>query len=155
MKRRQFIVSTALTAIAFSASGFVRFNGVNFEGDCETTTDILGPFYRPESPVRSNLIIPGDSGLIVELSGTIKHNDCITPYKNAKIELWHCDSEGVYDNMRPFIPNKTGKQFDEASDTYDTIDWLVNNVDNRKRSRCYKNNRRLIIEIETFYYLPI
>lgn len=98
MKRRQFIASTALTAIAFSASGFVRFNGVNFEGDCETTTDILGPFYRPESPVRSNLIIPGDSGLIVELSGTIKHNDCITPYKNAKIELWHCDSEGVYDN---------------------------------------------------------
>ncbi|MEM5538273.1 CocE/NonD family hydrolase [Olleya sp. AS48] len=40
------------------------------------------------------------------------------------------NSEGVYDNMRAFIPNKTGKQFDEASDTYDTIDWLVNNVEN-------------------------
>ena len=40
------------------------------------------------------------------------------------------NSEGVYDNMRAFIPNKTDKQFDEASDTYDTIDWLVNNVDN-------------------------
>ena len=39
-------------------------------------------------------------------------------------------SEGVYDNMRAYIPNKKGKQFDEASDTYDTIDWLVNNVDN-------------------------
>ncbi|WP_406028803.1 CocE/NonD family hydrolase [Winogradskyella sp.] len=40
------------------------------------------------------------------------------------------NSEGVYDNMRAYIPNKTGKQFDEASDTYDTIDWLVKNVKN-------------------------
>ncbi len=38
-------------------------------------------------------------------------------------------SEGVYDNMRAYIPNKKDKQFDEASDTYDTIDWLVKNVD--------------------------
>ncbi|MEM6515647.1 MAG: CocE/NonD family hydrolase [Bacteroidota bacterium] len=40
------------------------------------------------------------------------------------------NSEGVYDNMRAFIPNKKGKQTDEASDTYDTIDWLIKNVDN-------------------------
>lgn len=39
-------------------------------------------------------------------------------------------SEGDYDNMRPYIPNKTGNQTDEASDTYDTIDWLVGNVKN-------------------------
>jgi putative CocE/NonD family hydrolase len=39
-------------------------------------------------------------------------------------------SEGKYDNMRAFIPNKKGTQIDEASDTYDTIDWLVKNVAN-------------------------
>ena len=39
-------------------------------------------------------------------------------------------SEGVYDNMRAYIPNKTEKQADETTDTYDTIDWLVNNVAN-------------------------
>ncbi len=39
-------------------------------------------------------------------------------------------SEGDYDNMRPYIPNKTGNQTDEASDTYDTIEWLVNHVEN-------------------------
>ncbi|MCX2837735.1 CocE/NonD family hydrolase [Salinimicrobium sp. MT39] len=39
-------------------------------------------------------------------------------------------SEGVYDNMRAFIPKKKGKQFDEASDTYDTVEWLVKNVKN-------------------------
>lgn len=40
------------------------------------------------------------------------------------------NSEGVYDNMRAFIPNKKKKQTDEASDTYDTIDWLVKKVAN-------------------------
>jgi len=40
------------------------------------------------------------------------------------------NSEGVYDNMRAYIPNKTDNQTDEASDTYDTIEWLVNNVEN-------------------------
>ncbi len=40
------------------------------------------------------------------------------------------NSEGVYDNMRAYIPNKTDNQTDEASDTYDTIQWLVNNVEN-------------------------
>ena len=39
-------------------------------------------------------------------------------------------SEGIYDNMRAYIPNKTAKEADEVSDTYDTIDWLVNNVKN-------------------------
>jgi putative CocE/NonD family hydrolase len=39
-------------------------------------------------------------------------------------------SEGTYDNMRPYNPNKSGKEIDEASDTYDTIEWLVNNVEN-------------------------
>ncbi|MGB0892546.1 MAG: CocE/NonD family hydrolase, partial [Flavobacteriaceae bacterium] len=39
-------------------------------------------------------------------------------------------SEGVYDNMRAYIPNKKENQSDETTDTYDTIDWLVKNVDN-------------------------
>ena len=39
-------------------------------------------------------------------------------------------SEGVYDNMRPYIPNKKGNDIDEASDTYDTIEWLINNIEN-------------------------
>ena len=40
------------------------------------------------------------------------------------------NSEGVYDNMRAYIPNKKGNQTDEASDTYDTIEWLIKNVEN-------------------------
>ncbi|MFA3782463.1 CocE/NonD family hydrolase [Melioribacteraceae bacterium 4301-Me] len=38
-------------------------------------------------------------------------------------------SEGIYVNMRPYIPNKkSNKDIDETTDTYDTIDWLVKNI---------------------------
>ena len=46
-------------------------------------------------------------------------------------------SEGEFKNVRPFNPNKKarlndavgqGKEIDEASDTYDAIDWLVKNI---------------------------
>jgi putative CocE/NonD family hydrolase len=40
-------------------------------------------------------------------------------------------SEGVFDNMRPQLAKKGGpKDIDESTDTYDTIDYLVNKVPN-------------------------
>lgn len=40
-------------------------------------------------------------------------------------------SEGSFVDVRPYNPNKKGKKdIDEASDTYDTIDWLVKNLQN-------------------------
>lgn len=98
MQRRTFIRDSALTAFAVSAFGFVRFDGKQYVGDCETTSDILGPFYRPGSPVRSDFHIAGETGTPVTLSGRIRHNDCVTPYAKARVELWHCDAKGVYDN---------------------------------------------------------
>jgi len=39
-------------------------------------------------------------------------------------------SEGDFMHVRPYIPNKLSKtDVDETSDVYDTIDWLVKNVD--------------------------
>lgn len=38
-------------------------------------------------------------------------------------------SEGTFEDVRPFIENKKSKSdIDEASDTYDAIDWLVKNL---------------------------
>jgi len=38
-------------------------------------------------------------------------------------------SEGDFVNVRPFNPDKrTNKDIDEASDTYDAIDWLIKNI---------------------------
>ena len=40
-------------------------------------------------------------------------------------------SEGEFENVRPFNPDKkTDKDIDEASDTYDAIDWLIKNIPN-------------------------
>ena len=37
-------------------------------------------------------------------------------------------SEGEFVDVRPFNKNKTGTEIDEASDTYDAIDWLIKNL---------------------------
>jgi putative CocE/NonD family hydrolase len=39
-------------------------------------------------------------------------------------------SEGEFVDIRPFNKNKKGNEIDEASDTYDAIDWLVKNLEN-------------------------
>ncbi len=113
MQRRTFIKDTALTAMAVSAAGFIRFNGTNYEGDCETTTDILGPYYRPNAPVRSDMRIKNDVGTLVELSGQVKHKDCKTALKGACVELWHCDAKGVYDNESPDFKYRAKTYCDE------------------------------------------
>jgi putative CocE/NonD family hydrolase len=39
-------------------------------------------------------------------------------------------SEGEFQQVRPFKPNKGPKDIDESTDTYDTIEWLLKNVPN-------------------------
>ena len=39
-------------------------------------------------------------------------------------------SEGEFEDVRPYQPDKKGQEFDESSDTYDSMDWLVKNVPN-------------------------
>ncbi len=39
-------------------------------------------------------------------------------------------SEGDFENVRPFNAQKKGNEIDEASDTYDAIDWMIKNIPN-------------------------
>ncbi len=122
MKRRKFIQASALSAFSVSALGFIQFDGKKYVGDCETTSDILGPFYRPGSPKRSDLKLEGHQGKPIHLKGVILNEDCTTPYSNAKIELWHCDENGVYDNSSSEYKYR-GTVFSDSSGNYsfDTI----------------------------------
>jgi catechol 1,2-dioxygenase len=98
MKRRTFIQKSSVTALSISAFGSIFWNGKSYVGDSPTTSDILGPFYRPGAPMRSN-IIPSDSqGDPLNLIGTIFKEDGKTPLKNAFIEIWQCDEKEYYDN---------------------------------------------------------
>ncbi len=98
MQRRTFIKNSTLTVISISAFGGLNWNGKNFEGDTPTTTDILGPFYRPGSPLRTNLRLSNSNGTPIVLKGYIFKEDGKTPINNALVEVWHCDENEVYDN---------------------------------------------------------
>jgi putative CocE/NonD family hydrolase len=39
-------------------------------------------------------------------------------------------SEGVFEDVRPFNPDKKNTEIDEASDTYDAIEWVTKNIPN-------------------------
>lgn len=98
MQRRTFIKNSSLTVFSISAFGSLNWNGKNFEGDTPTTTDILGPFYRPDAPLRTNLRIANSKGTPIVLKGIILKEDGKTPVNNALVEIWHCDENEIYDN---------------------------------------------------------
>jgi len=98
MQRRTFIKNSTLTVISISTFGALNWNGKTFEGDTPTTTDILGPFYRPGSPLRTNLRLSNSNGTPIVLKGYIFKEDGKTPIKNALVEIWHCDEKEIYDN---------------------------------------------------------
>jgi protocatechuate 3,4-dioxygenase beta subunit len=98
MRRRTFIEKSSLMAISLSAFGSIQWNGKSYIGNTPTTTDILGPFYRPGAPIRSN-IVPSDSiGIPLRLTGTLFKEDGKTPLNNALVEIWQCDENQHYDN---------------------------------------------------------
>lgn len=116
MNRKDFLLSSALAA--FSISAFGRATRVNdaFEGDCATTNDILGPFYRPDAPTRQNLLYDTETGSAVEINGMVCGPDCTTPIENALVEIWHCNTDGAYDN--------------ESNDFHHRAKWFTNKKGN-------------------------
>jgi catechol 1,2-dioxygenase len=98
MKRRQFIKESSLVAVGIGVFGNVSWSKDRFIGDTQTTTDILGPFYRPGAPLRTNINPTDYSGEPFYLSGTIFKKDGKTPFKGCLIEIWQCDENKIYDN---------------------------------------------------------
>jgi catechol 1,2-dioxygenase len=99
MDRRNFLKASSLTAISLTAFGTVMQAGANsFVGDCETTNDILGPFYRAGAPERADLTYADLAGSRLRIKGNVFKPDCTTPLADAMIEIWHCDTKGEYDN---------------------------------------------------------
>ncbi|MBX7242733.1 MAG: hypothetical protein K1X92_13405 [Bacteroidia bacterium] len=99
MDRKKFIISSAMTAFALTTFGSIKKGSDGqFKGDCDTTNDILGPFYRPKAPVRADLTYEGLAGTRIVLKGKVYKSDCITILKGALVEIWHCNTDGEYDN---------------------------------------------------------
>ena len=99
MERKKFILGSALSAFAMTTFGsIIKGSNGEFTGDCDTTNDILGPFYRPDAPLRADLTYDGLAGTRILLKGIVFKPDCVTPLKDTLVEVWHCDSNGNYDN---------------------------------------------------------
>ncbi|SDH53556.1 hypothetical protein SAMN04488062_10946 [Flavobacterium omnivorum] len=86
------------------------------------------PIIMQRTPYNSGPYREGQFKRSISPSETMMKEGYIVVYQDVRGRFM---SDGLYDNMRGFIPNKKGKAAtDEASDTYDTIDWLVKNVAN-------------------------
>lgn len=101
--RRAFILTSGslATGIGFArASAFAQElapTPVCRDGDEPTARQSEGPFYKPKSPERAELIEPGATGRPVQLSGFVLTPRC-RPVAHALVDLWHADEKGDYDN---------------------------------------------------------
>ncbi len=98
MQRRKFIQHTGMVAFGIGVFGKISWDNERYVGDTTTTTDILGPFYRPNAPVRVNINPAGYKGPLFHLSGTVYKSDGKTPFRDCLVEIWQCDEHQVYDN---------------------------------------------------------
>ena len=120
MHRRAFLKKTGTVAVAVGVFGSIRWNNDHFIGDSPTTTDILGPYYRPGAPIRTNINPPGFSGERLHLSGFIFKEDGKTREKNCLVEIWQCDKNQQYDNISDDYLYR-GAQKTDANGSYSFI----------------------------------
>ena len=110
MQRRKFITDSGILIIGIGAFGNIKWNGSKFIGDTPTTTDILGPFYRPGAPFRKNLNPADFAGSILDLSGTVLKDDGKTPAKKCLVEIWQNQQNGFYDNTSEDFLYRAGQK---------------------------------------------
>jgi len=67
------------------------------DGDAATPRQTEGPYFKPASPERAELIEPGMPGQPIELVGFVLTRTC-KPVPGALVDLWQADSKGEYDN---------------------------------------------------------
>jgi len=117
MNRKEFLINSTLATFSVSIFGTVKPKDNDFAGDCDTTNDILGPFYRPDVPVINDLASKNLKGTVLELTGRVYGSDCITPLENAMVEIWHCDHDGDYDNESEHF-HQRGKWYTDKNGDY-------------------------------------
>lgn len=107
--RRKFLRNLSLASLS---AGFiptaVKASGIGAPisqdpGDCFVTTLDLygeGPFYSPDPPqIQDNMLASVyEPGQRLIISGQVRTLDCAELIKNAKIDLWHANDAGQYDN---------------------------------------------------------
>lgn len=67
------------------------------DGDEATLAQTEGPFFKPSSPERIELIEAGMAGQPIELAGFVLSRNC-KPVAGVLLDFWQADGNGNYDN---------------------------------------------------------
>nr|WP_282794433.1 dioxygenase [Streptomyces sp. CC224B] len=68
------------------------------DGDDPTPPQMEGPYFKPNSPRRTNLIQPGAQGVRLTVTGYVFGLRC-KPLGNVLLDFWQADNRGAYDNV--------------------------------------------------------
>ena len=102
--RRIFVSGGIAAGGAFLLAGPALAQGAELpptpechDGETATLRQTEGPFFKPSSPERADLIEAGMAGQPIDLVGFVLTRGC-KPVANAIVDLWHADDKGDYDN---------------------------------------------------------
>jgi protocatechuate 3,4-dioxygenase beta subunit len=84
------------------------------DGDQATLPQTEGPFFKPSSPERVELLETGMAGQPIELVGFVLSRAC-KPHAGALLDFWQADDKGRYDNSGFQL---RGHQFTDAEGRY-------------------------------------
>jgi protocatechuate 3,4-dioxygenase beta subunit len=79
-----------------------------------------GPYYVPNTPLKSNFRLPGGTGREFALRGRVLDTRC-RPIGGAVLDCWQVNEHGVYDNL---TYNYRGHQFTRADGSYELLTVL-------------------------------
>lgn len=88
---RVLLSAAVVICVIGMAPGIVHAQGAG-EPCAPTRPDSLGPFYKPDAPVRSHV------GAGYVLSGVVRSSPDCSPVAGARIEFWLVNPEGSYDD---------------------------------------------------------
>src|SRR5688572_305986 len=97
--RRDFIKTSSLFAVAVTLPVFNRCKDDDGDDDltddCQTTADILGPYYKAGAPLGENIIPAGDETPPLLIEGKV-FSHCENLLPDAVVEIWNANADGVY-----------------------------------------------------------
>ena len=67
------------------------------DGDHPTIEQTEGPYFKPNSPLRTSLVTSGTPGTPLTVSGYVFGRACL-PIAGVLLDFWQADTNGAYDN---------------------------------------------------------
>lgn len=95
--RRRVIQSAAAMTAGLALPSFTEAQN-SLSCGTYTAAQTEGPFFTPNSPLKSDFTADVSDGAVMTLAGRVLDRNC-RPVNQALVELWHADAAGAYDNQ--------------------------------------------------------